>query len=293
MKTNNNFDKVQKMSPMHLENDLDPLEKAELGNLEGLESYLAQFTAPEPTKASQEQLLKTLNPSFASPRPRAGTPNSYGLKRWLRLIVAQLDIIDIPFWWACALIFCLGLAVAIIHPDQVLPALFTLFAPLVAASGVAYAFRPATQTLGELEKATPIPVLALFYVRFVLVMAFIGLLSLGLIVVLWLNSPQVVLWRLLIVWIGPMLALAGMAMYVTVRWGSLHGLIVPILLWTGIVFLRFSLADQTGLKYGSALTSYFTQINHSNPLLAASVMAALLGIMLATKAGKRAERRAQ
>lgn len=292
MKTTNDRDLRSKNKVSRLVSDLDPQHQAELGDLTKVENHLKMFVAPEPTAESRERLLAALDAGRSPSDNNFAVQKSDWFHRWIQLMHAQREIIDTPFWWACALVFLLGLALALIHPDQqTQPALFAMFAPIVASVGVANAFRPATKTMGELEKATPTPLLALFYARFSLVMVLNGIISLVLISVLWISEPQLVLWRLLIVWIGPMLALAGLALFATLQWGSLIGLLAPVFLWTGVVFLRFNLAHQAGNDFNSSLVLFSSQINGSDPLLISSFLALVFGIVLVTMAGHQAELR--
>lgn len=293
MKTTNERDLRSKNKVSRLVSDLDPQHQAELGDLTMVENRLESFVAPEPTDESRERLSAALDARQSRFDNNFADHQSDWLQRWIRLMRAQQEIIDAPFWWVCALVFLLGLALAIIYHNQTQPVLFALFAPIVASIGVAYAFRPATKTMSELEKATPTPLLALFYARFSLVMVFNGILSLVLISVLWISEPQLVLWRLLIVWIGPMLALGGGALFVTLKWGSLIGLLAPVFLWTGVVFLRFNLAYQTGNDFNSAVALFASQINGSDPLLVSSLLALVFGIVLVAMAGHQAELRFQ
>ena len=147
MKTTNERDLRSENKESRLVSDLDPQHQAELGDLTIVENRLKSFVAPEPTDESRERLLAALDAHQSRFDNNFAVHQSDWLQRWIRLMRAQQEIIDAPFWWVCALVFLLGLALAIIYHDQTQPVLFALFAPIVASVGVAYAFRPATKTM--------------------------------------------------------------------------------------------------------------------------------------------------
>src|ERR687894_312340 len=108
--------------------------------------------------------------------------------------------------------------------------------PLVAAR-VAYVFRPATRTIWEWERCCPVRPLELLYVRLGLIVAS-NIAVAGLILsVVSAETPGLLLWRLILAWLGPLLGLAGLALYISVRWGSLAGVAAPLTIWAALIVL--------------------------------------------------------
>jgi hypothetical protein len=265
-----------------LTDELDEAQRQELGDLSALAHFLETDALPDPGPEEHARLLAALEPYLTVstiPQPRR-------LGNWLRLARGQLVLFESSFWLSGALVLLLGLFLTIIEGRELLPLAFVLLAPLLAATGVAYAFRPETRSLGELERLTATGVVELLYVRLALVLAFNLLISLLLLLLIWLEGPQVVLWRLALVWLGPMLALAGLALYTTVRWGSLVGAILPLALWGGLALLGWREALLRAAEGMTPAAWLLLGINHSNTALISSILACLVGLGLLGLAGR-------
>lgn len=266
---------------------LDDEQRQSLGDLQELVALLADYDGPaEPGPRDRARLLTALErhlPPAPEPVPRRG------LQAWLKLAWSQAAILRAPFWWAGGLVLLLGLVVALVEGDGLLTLIFVFLTPVLSAAGVAYAFRPETRTLWELERLTPVNPLELLYARLTLVLAFDAFLSLALLGVIWLRLPQLVLWRLLLAWLGPMLALAGIALYAAVRWGPTPGAVLPLGLWGAFVTLAWWQAMESAIDAQASVAWVLAQLNNSGVLPVASLLAAIMGLLLLWQAGQSVE----
>lgn len=144
---------------------LTPAQQEKLGDLTEVTQQLAHYDAPEPEAADHARLLAALDsalaPATASQPVDTTAPPSQGIQAWLRLAWSQAALIEAPFWWASGIVFMIGLALIMLGRDGILAMTLVFLAPVLSATGVAYAFRPETRTLWELERLTPVRPLAL------------------------------------------------------------------------------------------------------------------------------------
>ena len=267
---------------------LSHAEQAELGDLSRLEARLRTLDAPLPTAEEQTALVSRLAilQRAASPLPVEPLPS---LARqpgtWLQLARYQVRWLGTPFWVASLLIFGLGMVLGQIGDGSQLAIAFVLCAPILAAVGVAYVFRPKTRSLRELEDISPVGTLELLYVRLGVVLAVNAVLCVTLLAMLVLHGPsQVVLGRLLLAWLGPMLALTGAALYASLRFGSPAGIAVPVGLWGLLIVLGWwQAALQDAWLLGEWL---LVQINQSDLILVGSLASVLIGLAFVQQASR-------
>jgi hypothetical protein len=257
---------------------LDAARQAELGDLSAVEALLQSYDAPQPDTAYTSRLLANLEPFLAQ------SPQKNGLVHWRRLARSQARLLEKHFWLASGLVFVIGLLLALLDGEGALAVLFVFLSPAAAAAGVAYAFRPETRTLWELEKISPTHPLELLYVRLALIIGFNSLLTLLVLGIAWWQGPQLVLWRLLLAWLGPMLALAGTALYVTVRWGSVAGIAAAMGAWAAAVSIGWWRALHEAA--GTGMVLWLLERIAGSDLLAVIYLALLLsGLYLLKAAG--------
>ncbi|MFZ5814301.1 MAG: hypothetical protein ACOY93_03245 [Bacillota bacterium] len=279
--------------------ELSPEEQRELGDLTGVGRSLAGYVAPEPSAAETARLLAHLRPLVAARAAVGGSveaeehlpepPPDEGALHWLRLTWSQTTVLEPAFWWASSLLLGLGLLLGVLDRQGILASLFALSSPVLAAGAVAYAFRPATRSLWELERTAPVQPLELIYSRLGLVVGLNLVVVLGALGVVWLQEPRMVLWRLVIAWLGPLLGLAGIALYTTVRWGAIAGAGVPLLLWAGLLLGGLEwLSRRTGETVQELLQRLLPSLSASDLSLALSAAALLLGLALIRQAGRLA-----
>lgn len=278
---------------------LNPAQREALGDLDDVVEALAREAAPELGPTDHARLLATLEPylpiptSAATKGPeRERRPCAIVSRVW-GAVWTQTALLHAPFWWAGVLVLVLGLGVTLLKGDGLLPLIFVFLTPVLSAAGVAYAFRPETRTLWELERLTPVHPLELLYARLLVVLAFDAFLSLMLLTMAWLQVPQLVLWRFLLAWLGPMLALTGLALYATVRWGATLGAVLPLGLWGAFVLVGWwravAQAEASPTRVvlaGEAVAWLLSQINTSTAVLVACLLAAAVGLLLLGQAGR-------
>ncbi len=279
---------------------LDSAERAALGDLDDVVETLASDSdAPEPGPIDHARLVATLEPylppptSGATQDPERERQPFAAVSRVSGAVWTQTALLQAPFWWAGLLVLLLGLGATLLNGGGLLILIFVFLTPLLSAAGVAYAFRPETRTLWELERLTPVRPLELLYARLLVVLTFDGLLSLALLTMAWLQIPQLVLWRCLVAWLGPMLALTGIALSTTVQWGPTVGAIVPLGLWGTFVLVGWGRASA---RAGASATSVvraeetvawlLSQINASTAVPVVCLLAAVLGLLLLGQAGR-------
>jgi hypothetical protein len=270
---------------------LDEAQRQKLGDLEPLADLLAAYSLPtEPGAEEEVRLLAALEQQLPTPAEKAEP--EWSIRAWLELAWSQTMVAQAPFGWAGALVLLLGLVAALFRADAILALAFVFLAPILAAGGVAYVFRPETLTLWELERLTPVNPLELLYGRLLVVLLLDTLLALALLGLVWLQGPQLVLWRLLLAWFGPMLALAGVALYVTVRWGQTAGAVAPLGLWGAFTLVGWWQAVERATQLQGAAAWLLGQINNASALPSLCLLAAVWGIFLLWQAGRLVEERA-
>ncbi|MCC7206654.1 MAG: hypothetical protein IT323_05075 [Anaerolineae bacterium] len=274
-----------------IDHDLTPEQRAELGDLETLYSRLSTYDAPEPDSA---RLLAALTPLLAERRVTAPVMSDAASRPWLpvaaldwlRLAWTQTALLEAPFWLSSALLTLIGLFVAFSYASAITVLSLILLSPLLAVAGVAYIFRPATRTLWELEQLSRIRPFELLYARLALILALNIALALVLLLAASTQGFQVALWRLLLVWFGPMIGLTGLALFCTVRWSTVTGVLMSMLAWCVLNVLGWREAIV------SAPFEYLTPqallgiIEASNMLLVVAATAFTVGVALLLAAGR-------
>ncbi|MEM8531512.1 MAG: hypothetical protein AAGF95_11750 [Chloroflexota bacterium] len=263
-----------------IRHELSPTAQQELGDLEPLMTWLASDTAPEPSTASTEHLLAQLQPHVATRREAPIAPRR-GVRGWIALAWSQTTIFEGGFWWASMIIVAIGLLVGVFNGGPWLALLFVLCAPVLAAFGVALAFQSSSQTLGDLERASPTHPLELLYARLSVVLTINLILALLPLAFVWAEVPSIVLWRLVVIWLGPMCALAGVALYTSMRWGAIPGMTIPLGLWGGMVLLGGAWLDErTDLLRQSSAEVIIIYVSNSNVMVVTALVALVVGLTL-------------
>jgi hypothetical protein len=271
-----------------IEHDLPPEARDELGDLQAVFGRLRQYDTAEPDRA---RLLSTLVPLLVKPAENLTTTlPRRGMREWLRLAWAQLMLLEAPFWWSSLLIIVIGVVLGVRFSGAEGTLALLLLSPLVAAAGVAYLFRPATRTLWEFEQLSHVQPLEFFYARLSLILLLNGLIALFLLIFVWTDDLQIVLWRLLLIWLGPMISVIGIALYCSVRWNNFVGVIAPVLMWGALVVVGWRdtvLATAINLLDASTILTHFN-LSGTIPLLAA--VALTFGLFFIYEAGRMVTR---
>lgn len=302
------------MNEHDLLNGLSPEERAELGEIDAVAERLNTYTVPEPDSA---RLLAALKPGALKPivEQRAAErvnrslrlagdsipqqdermggqrkPLSAALRDWLRLARLQTKVVEASFWWACLLVIGIGALIAASTADALTTLLLILSSPLIAILGVAMLFRPATRTLWELEQFGTFQPFELLYVRLALILL-VNLAGVSLLLfVAGTQGLQIVLWRLLLIWLGPMIGLTGIALFASLRWNSAVGLAAPLVVWAGTMVLgwRESILDLRPTPTFDAAQQLIALVSGSPLLLAASAALLVIGVVCIIESGRQA-----
>lgn len=264
------------MNKHNLTSGLDPEQQTELGDLCQIEAALQAYESPEP---DTERLLVGLQPLMPQPDIPRPDPVSKDWRYRLRLAHMQLSLVDGTFWWMSSLLLGLGILL-LIASGGVIAGFFALISPVLAVAGTAYIFRPETRSLREFELLSAVKPLELLYTRLLLILVYNTGLALTLILLAWSQDTQLVLWRLLLIWFGPMVGFTGLALYASLRWNALTGIIMPMGFWAIMIFIGWrDTVVQTSHVFD--LVELFTvAASQSDSLLIMSVLILPLGLAL-------------
>jgi anti-sigma factor RsiW len=164
-------------------------------------------------------------------------------RRLVGLIRAQVPLVRQQIWTASALVMSLGLVTVLLGRGGA--SLLELLAPVVAAAGIAFLYGPEQDPSLELALATPTSPRLVLLARLTLVFGYD--LALGLLVSLALalagQAPDG-LWQLILQWLGPMLLLSAISLWISQGLGVLPATFVPLTLWAVKVAL-VGVADQS------------------------------------------------
>ena len=264
-----------------IEADLTPEQRAELGDLHALQAQLDAYPVPEP---DHERLLATLKPRLAA--AQAPAVERFGWRDWLRLAWAQTELIEAPFWGSSILLTLIGLLLGVSYGSATTTLCLFFLSPLIAVGGVAYIFRPATRTLWELERLSRYQPFELVYARVAVILLLNVGLALTLLLVVWSQGAQIVLWRLLLIWFGPMIGLMGVALFCSLRWNTAAGILAPMLVWSLLIVLGWREVVFHTFDANRLVTSLGT----SNLLLGVAVGALIGGVLLLVMSGRQVAR---
>ena len=149
-----------------------------------------------------------------------------------QLLLGQAPLVRRGIWASSAFTMALGCVVAIL---VAVPAqggtVLAVFAPVVAAVGVAFLYGPENDPSLELALATPTPPRLVLLARLVLVYGYDLALALVATAVLVLAKDGVGAWALISLWIGPMLFLSALALLLSLLFGANAAILVAMGLW--------------------------------------------------------------
>jgi hypothetical protein len=265
------------MSKQRLTEGLTPEQAGELGDLSALEVHLSAYATPEP---DTDALLARL----AARAGRQIIPAPHGWRGWLRLARTQTMLLHARFWLATLAILALGIVLIAAYGGATL-ILYALCSPVLAVAVSAYLFRAETSTLHEFELLGGYGALELLYIRLLLVLGYTFAVTLILLLVASTQGVSLVLWRLLVIWLGPMVGLTGLALYASVRWNAFAGGALPMAVWAAMLALGWRESVSDGAGGPGVVQAAAAAISQSNGLLLAALAGFVVGAVLIWRAG--------
>ncbi len=264
------------MNTHKLTDGLDPQQQAELGDIDSLQNLLEQYHTPSiETTSLLASLITQMPPVVIIPTQQRG------LHFWFRLAQSQISFIKNGIAWLSAILFMLGIGIILSRGSDI-AAIYTLISPMIAVSVTAIVFRSDTQSLREFELLSAVQPLELLYSRLLLILIYNSTLAIFLIALGWVQGTELILWRLIILWIGPMIGLTGIALYSTLRWNTLVGIFIPMILWAGFISLQWreQMFTQTEIPFDRSLVTMF---NSSNSILLLAIGILVTGVVFLWK----------
>ena len=170
--------------------------------------------------------------------PQPTVAASRGVRQLIRdwwpllLVQAQLRVVRREIWAASALVMVLGTLVTLMDnaPSGLSP--IAIFAPLVAAVGVAFLYDNDVEQMLEIENTTAASARLLLLTRLTLVFGFDLVLGLVGSVTLSLFHADVLLWPLVLSWLVPMAFLSATSFLLSVVLGdALIGSVFGLMVW--------------------------------------------------------------
>lgn len=231
--------------------------ETEIPDLAHMLTRLDEWDAPKPTAIETQQLLARLRPLVPAPSPvrralRGTQPQSSGeLGVLLETARAQVSLLRLPFWAASVVITLLGIWAVFVLPPAAHTLVLHALGPLLAALGVAAAFRSAGTGTLEVELACPASPVQLTLARLLVVLGYDAGLTLLLGLWLWIG-PGIALAGLAAAWFAPLLLVAGVALMLTLRLPAALAASLAYAGWLGVL-----LASQISVGWlhsSSALT---------------------------------------
>lgn len=197
-----------------------------------------------PSEAMTQALIENLRPHVPEPRFRSAMESERAsiAGRLVSLVAAiqpQVSALGRQFWLATALLYvAVGVAgwmyAQSYTPYSVGP--FIMFAlPLLAVVGVGFAFRGTQSGYWEAERAAPIDPATLAIARFTVVTAYAIALATVITLALGVFRLELHLGALMLSWLAPLLLLASITLFLSVRWNGMIGSSAGFALWS--VFL--------------------------------------------------------
>lgn len=263
------------MNNNRLLSELDPEQIDALGDLSDIEAQLSTYASPEPDTAALLARLTSL---------KAASPPILDGWGWLRLARTQTLLLSTRFWIATLFIIALGILLVTAYGGTMLT-IYALGSPVLAVAVSAYLFRAETPTLREFELLGSYGAFELLYIRVLLVLAYTFFITLFLLLAASTQGVNVVLWRLLVIWLGPMVGLTGLALYATVRWNNFAGAALPVGIWMAMLVLGWREAIPGGVMAAPVWQILSAAVSQSNGLLFGALAGFVGGVALIWRAG--------
>lgn len=213
---------------------------------------LRDWEAPPTPPEKMTTLLAALTAELPSSDQAGSAPRhadqARGALSWsLRVLLSQIRVVQGTIWTASALVMLLGTLVTLggyTHfQGEMLP--LAILAPVAATVGLALLYDSDIAAMLELENSTRVSARLLLLARLTLVFGFNLVLGLIGSVVLVLTHRDLVLWGLVLSWLGPMTFLSALAFFLSVvSIAPMVGMIISLFLWVVHLLLRMGVSSE-------------------------------------------------
>mgnify|MGYP001206771481 CR=1 FL=1 len=228
--------------------------------------------ARQPAVSLHPALLQNVRLRVAPARP---TPDPRTL---LILLMAQAPLVRQQIWAASALVLTLGCLVAL-SAGRGGGSVLALLAPVVAAVGVGFIYGPGNDPPLELALATPTSPRLILLARLTLVCGYDLLLAiLASLLVVGMGQAPGSLAHLISLWLGPMLLLSALSLWLSLWRGPATGVLVALAAWA----VRVTLPGEMAYADWSAAAQLLAWLESTNvfTLGAAAAIAAAVVVWL-------------
>lgn len=201
--------------------------------------------------ARRQQIVARLRETAAH-RQRTSTLDRWLEWRPLLLLRAQIPVVQREIWIASAFLMALGAVLTLLMTGPAGGSLtFVLFAPVIAATGVALLYNDEVDQVMEIERATLDPVEVILLARMSLVFGFDALLGIAASLFIAALQPDLLLWPFVLSWLAPMTLLSSLAFLISVIWrDSAAGILVSLSVWCGYHIWRIATIGLQSTDYG-------------------------------------------
>ena len=249
----------------------------------GTTSRAVSSRVPDPPEALLERVWTRIGEEETLAASGSGR-----LSIGLQLLAGQVALVRREIWVASAATMALGCLVALLTTGASAGGVvLAVFAPMIAAVGVAFIYGPENDPSLEVALSTPTPPRLVLVARLTLVYSYDLALALAATVVLALANGGTGLLALISLWIGPMLFLSALALFLSLFFGSTPATLVALTLW-GVRLVAYSSAVRgLTLSREMKLLESFWQ---STPLLLPLAVLLLLVTVLFTPGREKLSR---
>lgn len=163
-----------------------------------------------------------------------------GLAGWITVMsYAALPGGVPPAFLALASLGLIGAAAAYVAADGALAVMvFNFIAPVLAALGVAYAFRCSGAGAWEMEMSSPVTPVQLTLARLALVAGYNTAVGVAASLAMWWGRPPDVVLQLVLTWFAPLVLYSAFALLASLRWGAPAAAGLTVALWGAQVAAR-------------------------------------------------------
>lgn len=200
---------------------------------------MQQYTVPQPSPLDTARLLSAVRAHVSLPpktRFRSSLVSAASSPQLLDIIRPQICLLRAPFWVGSAVVVLLGVFLTSQLPQAELVPLL-LLAPLMAALGVAYAFRNVDERVLELEMTCPMSWPQLSLARLIIILGYDSALLLLASFLTARFLPQSSLFQLIISWMAPLLIWATISLFTSLRFGYYVGVMSSFGTWVGQILI--------------------------------------------------------